>query len=391
MTPAAHWAVHADALVARDRATLVNRDDVWGQYRPLHKRETAPDGTQQKHWTLPARDRRGVERLTPETIARHYRGRDVGHVIGLHAIGADGCARWLAFDFDNHEDRADVTDGNRAAAADLCRWLAFFGLAGLIEDSDGRGGLHVWALFDRPAPAPLVYAFAQAVLLEAKTAAETYPKQAHVPHGKYGSWLRLPGRHHTRDHVSRFLIDGAWCAPEDAPRAWLEAPRSDPAAMLHVAGTLPSAERAPDPATVVRVVPWQPPTTPTDVTRRVEGYMRRLPTGLGAGEGRNHAGFRFACWLVRDMALDDADARAWLTRWNAQQRTPMSSAKVAALVSDAHAYGSRGVGTAIDDARHMLRTEIGAARTRPVGWAAGVLGAVPPSDAAAVLRKVACL
>ena len=74
--------------------------------------------------------------------------------------------------------------------------------------------------------------------------------------------------------------------------------------------------------------------------------MRRLPTGLGAGEGRNQAGYRFACWLVRDLALDDADALRGLAEWNVAQRTPMPGGKLAALIGDAHAYGTRSIGSA---------------------------------------------
>lgn len=346
MTAAAGWRELAPALAERDMAECVNRPDVWGQYRPVHKRELRPDGTENKHWTLPARDRRGVEFLTAETITRHYRGADVGHVVGLHAIGVDGSCRWIGFDFDNHESAAEQAARNLASASATARWLAAFGLASLIEDSDGGGGLHLWTLFDRPAPAPAVYAFAQAVLSETSAHAETYPKQAHVPAGKYGSWLRRPGRHHTRPHWSRFLDGDTWRDGADAARLWLEAPRCDPTALVKVAATLPAPASVDDAPPAGRVLAWQAPAQSGDVDRRVQGYMRRLPTGLGAGEGRNHAGYRFACWLVRDMALDDADALRWLAEWNGWQRTPMPDGKLAALVSDAHAYGSRSVGSA---------------------------------------------
>ena len=375
-----------------------------GQYRPLHKRETSADGTTQKHWTLPARNRRGVERLRAETIARHYRGRDVGDVIGFHAIGADGLARWLGVDFDNHEGSVVVAAENLARAAELVRWLGFYGVAAVIEDSDGRGGLHVWALFDRPADAALVYAFAQAVLVQVGATAETYPKQARVPVGRYGSWLRLPGRHHTRDHVSRFRDGDAWGDPADAPRLWLDAPRCDPTTMVQTAATLAAVERAVDPAPVVQPVPVPAPVArgtgdgltivteaaPHAVDVRVRAYMTRLPLGLSAGQGRNHAGYRFACWLVRDMGIADGDALAYLAEWNRGHRTPMSTAKLEALLGDAHTYGQHATGAAGPSTLTVTRTEIAPARTRVDTWAAGVLGAVPTTDAGAVLRGIAC-
>src|SRR5688572_3129464 len=116
---AAGWRAHAEALAARDLEHCANRVDVWGQFRPMHRREVAPDGTVQRHWTMPARARRGLEYLTHATLVRHYIGADVGDVVGLHCVGADSFARWLAFDFDNHEGSAEQGARNLRVAAEL--------------------------------------------------------------------------------------------------------------------------------------------------------------------------------------------------------------------------------------------------------------------------------
>src|SRR5207249_4880532 len=39
---------------------------------------------------------------------------------------------------------------------------------------------------------------------------ETFPKQPGIPPGRYGNWLRLPGRHHTRPHWSRVWDGAGW-------------------------------------------------------------------------------------------------------------------------------------------------------------------------------------
>jgi hypothetical protein len=45
---------------------------------------------------------------------------------------------------------------------------------------------------------------------------ETFPKQERIPPGKFGNWLRLPGRHHTRDHWSRVWKGREWLAGAEA-------------------------------------------------------------------------------------------------------------------------------------------------------------------------------
>jgi hypothetical protein len=74
--------------------------------------------------------------------------------------------------------------------------------------------------------------------------------------------------------------------------------------------------------------------------------MAKLPVGLRAGEGRNDAGFLFACLLVRNLMLPDHEALGWLAEWNRWHATPMTDAKLASLISDAHEYGSQPYGSA---------------------------------------------
>ena len=45
---------------------------------------------------------------------------------------------------------------------------------------------------------------------------ETFPKQPEIPTGKFGNWIRLPGRHHTRDHWSKVWDGRNWLEGIDA-------------------------------------------------------------------------------------------------------------------------------------------------------------------------------
>ena len=45
---------------------------------------------------------------------------------------------------------------------------------------------------------------------------EHFPKQAGLLPGRFGNWLRVPGRHHTREHWSRVWDGGRWLEGADA-------------------------------------------------------------------------------------------------------------------------------------------------------------------------------
>jgi hypothetical protein len=182
------------------------------------------DGKWDKARTWPPnRDQRVGGALCLDVLERHFRGKDCGHVIGLHTTSANNTGRWLAFDMDAHDGATDGS-ANLQDALTLSAWLKGEGYAALLEDSDGGNGIHVWILFDEPAPTERIHALGQQALAECRLTCELFPKQPQLVPGKYGNWLRLPGRHHTRSHFSRTWNDGAWRSGADAVAAILGAP-----------------------------------------------------------------------------------------------------------------------------------------------------------------------
>jgi hypothetical protein len=171
-------------------------------------------------------------------------------------------------------------------------------------------------------------------------APETFPKQPVLRPLRdgspgFGNWLRLPGKHHSHDHWSR-VWDG---------RAWLDGA----AAVAHVLSlTGDRPEMVPD----VPLPPPPPPPSPRhharyiaegNLSAAIAGYMRRVPN-LAAGQGRDDKAFQFAAWLVRDMALDDATALAWLERWDGGNSPPKGRAALEEILANAHRHGRRPVG-----------------------------------------------
>jgi len=215
------WDLNADALAERAISLFVNRTDIYGAYKPLHRRDTG------SAWTAPFKADRGKIFLSPTVLAKHFRGRRVEHLVGCHAISQTDTCRWFAIDIDQHRDSVgvDVVRRNSEIAIHLGALLSTMGLSSVIEDSNGRGGMHVWCFLARALPAPEVYDFCRALIGSADLPPDTesFPKQPSARRA-FGNWLRLPGRHHDgRLHWSRFWSGSEWLKGNDAVRYLLDA------------------------------------------------------------------------------------------------------------------------------------------------------------------------
>lgn len=218
---AAEWRSRAKELAGWTARTLVNRTDVWGRYLSKRSRHES-EGRRNHAVTVPFREERGKVFLGEDSLEKHFKTRDVGGVLGLHASSSDLTSRWFAIDIDLHdEDDLSVSkEGNFAAAKFWHQRLVDAGFDPLLMDSNGRGGFHLLTLFERPMATSSVYQFAVDLTGDwAKrgldAAPELFPGQTKWDH--YGSWLRLFGRHHTHDHFTRVWDDEPW---SDSP--WLE-------------------------------------------------------------------------------------------------------------------------------------------------------------------------
>ena len=229
----------ANDLAACVDARMVNRRDVWGAYVAPARREPSKQYT----FTAPGLQRRGSTSLDPWRIARHLRGTSHGDVLGLHSTSADDRSRWGAFDFDAHDAPApEYREALADAAVAIVERLAEYGAAPLLEDSNGKGGWHVWVTFDAPVATADVFAWLDALAERARldfgVSIETFPKQPSA-RGKFGNWLRVPGLHHTRAHWSRLARPGEpWRMGEDAARTLLSWPAT-PASVVPPASAWP--------------------------------------------------------------------------------------------------------------------------------------------------------
>ncbi len=212
------WREKASELAAWAMKRLVNRNDAWGQYLPVEQR------TPQKKLVTKKDD------LTVGVLERHFRGKARGHLITLHAISQKNTSNWVAIDVDQHgDDSTSLAKVNECAAIKLYKQLKALGVKSLLLDSNGNGGFHLLVLFATPVKAEQAFHFGRWLIrdwedLGLKQSPEAFPKQRKLSKKKpFGSSVRLPGRHHTRDHWTRVWDGEKWLTGADAVNAILGA------------------------------------------------------------------------------------------------------------------------------------------------------------------------
>lgn len=328
---------HAAALARWTFDHLTVRTDVWGGYWPLHLRENRA-----KVRTCPPVKLRGARSLTADVLQRHFEGNDVGDIVGLHSTSRNNECRAGAFDGDSHGDDVDLVALSTGATL-LCEWLAESGVAPLLVDSDGVGGWHIRFYFDRLVPAADLHRWLHEFALRCERACgirpECYPKQGTLPPGGFGNWLRLPGLHHTRDHVSAVCRPGEpWSLGGDAAETILHRWPATPADVVPPLSAWPQPEHVP--ATGTPVVSLED--VPRDRARVIAAYCRKLPHGA-AGTCRSDRLFSLARFLRHAMQCTSVEALPILHGWNGGNTPPLPTEKVTATWENAARYADRPV------------------------------------------------
>ena len=140
------WKSRAESLTAFVSQHLVNRTDAYGNYRSVDDRAA---GT--------ARTRKSA--LTSDVIQRHFMADDRGDLIGLHTTSPENTCRWLVVDIDHHgESDPDAECRNEDAAIAIRDKLENQGITSLLMRSNGRGGFHLWVIFNAPVDTATVLA-----------------------------------------------------------------------------------------------------------------------------------------------------------------------------------------------------------------------------------------
>jgi hypothetical protein len=204
------WRHRWEELTPYAMKYLVNRTDIYGSYRADSRAYTrkAP--------------------LTKDAISRHFRPRTCEDLVGLHTTaaeqitGPDGqpivscTSKWVANDIDHHGGGPGPPENALAAKAWHQRAVEL-GFRPLTYQSNGNGGYRLLILFSEPTQTPIAYGFIRWLqrdwdALGLQTEPEWFPRQPKIKpaddpndmRGACGNWVRLIGRHHNREHHSRF-------------------------------------------------------------------------------------------------------------------------------------------------------------------------------------------
>jgi hypothetical protein len=275
---AAAWQANAPKLAVWTIQHLVNRVDAWGSYLPLESRTP-----KKKSITVKA-GKNG--QLTAAKLERHYRGRLPEHVVGLHAIGQDNQSRWVKNDYDAHVDgekAPNLASDNFARALESGHRAIAVGLHPILSDSNSKGGYHLETIFSSPIPSDRAFWFARwlargRVVPDGKAfqEVETFPKQPNVNASRpYGNWIRVHGRHHTKNHWEKVWhwTEERWLEGQGAIDYILEHTGDDPK-LLEAVDFMPPA------------VPMAPlgnrGPKPGDAVERCYEAIVRLPTKINA-------------------------------------------------------------------------------------------------------------
>jgi hypothetical protein len=367
---AAAWADRAPDLArwALDRYFI--RRDVWGGYVRVADRgkvRQRPDGS---HYTLgttctrPAKASRGKVFLTEAVLARHFRPRGAEDVVGAHTTSLDNLSHFGTIEVDNHGPGSTPAAVNEAAALLWYEELRRRGFHPLLWDSNGAGGYHLDLLLAAPVETPRLYWFLRRLVADHQqrglpATPECFPKQPRLdprPDGRgcCGNWVRLVGRHHSRDCWAKVWSGERWLAGEEAVEFILGL-AGDPAALVP-----PEPARPPQAPTPLAAVPPAPRgVRGWSLSDRIAAYCRKLPH-LAEGQGRDDVAFNFAAWLVNDVSVSDGVALAWLERWDAGNSPPKGTQRLQEILANAHRYGRGSAGSG--PSRERPRVEV-----RPTG------------------------
>ena len=193
---------------ARDR--IITRDDTYPEWKNGHN----------PHW------RRVAQPLTRGKLVEHFSGTTT---IGAYTIEPRSQAvKYVGWDVDCHADAPTPQDvvNNTTLVMGICEDLRNLGYVPIVEDSNGKGGYHIWLLLASPLPYDKAHSFGRWVAGDESI--EVFPKQKTLR--DYGNQLRLPGQHHKEDHWST-IWDWAsrrWAEGDEAARLLLAAPTADP-------------------------------------------------------------------------------------------------------------------------------------------------------------------
>lgn len=285
----AAWLESADSLTSWALKHLAVRTDAYGRHTPVEKR-----GTPDRKGKPIGKNYTANRQLTENDVRRHFTATKAEDVIGLLMICLENTCLSVVLDIDHHgEPSPELEKRNEQFAVTKYQTLRQLGFEPLLTDSNGRGGFHLRIIFANPIPSQVAFAFGRWLAQGWQSAGltsepESFPKREdrHSPKGQGGGWVRLPGRHHTRDVWARVFDGETWHDGALAVEEILSHTGDDPA-------LIPDDAKA--------VVPEQPANGKTAAKAKPSAREKLYADNLvHDGEGRRNAMYAEACAQWRE-------------------------------------------------------------------------------------------
>ena len=229
------WSDRAAELTAWTFARLVNRTDRYGGYNASGPTTRPPKAI--------------AGSLSDAVVRRHFSAFSTRDVIGLHSLGTDSRGLWCAVELDNHDDLAEVANRNLRYALHVYERLAGLGFRPLLA-TWGTGGYHVLTLFSEPVSGAVLHGFGRWLVADSPAFGfakppESFPKQVVVSAAGNAAWLRLIGRHHSREVWGMVWNGVEWLDGEAAVSHVLTLSGDSPGAIPAGVETVPAATKPP--------------------------------------------------------------------------------------------------------------------------------------------------
>ena len=159
--------------------------------------------------------RRIPQQLTNDVLWDHLRGNHVIYAYVQHYVqrGVKICVLDVDCHGDIPEDEIlDLAQRNFNYFEATWRYLRDLGLPVLLENSDGRGGLHLWMFVENLSNAQAISttAWMASLVNPGDLNVERFPRGNIADEAHPGLCIRLPGSHHTRYHFSSFWNGENW-------------------------------------------------------------------------------------------------------------------------------------------------------------------------------------
>ena len=248
--------------------------------------------------------------LTLELVVASFRG-ELRFPLGAYVTSVDHKCKQFVVDIDAHDDRAD-RGRNWEAACVAAKFLCGFGLHPLVLDSNGAGGYHVRVFFKKPIPAEaarwLGVQTASELAARGFSGIETFPKRGDLTLvTPYGHWVRLPGRHHKRDHWTRVAgsAPGEWLEGERAVERLLAVLGDDSKEVLAMYALASKEDKGAKGSKASRLSTSTRPASKPD-SETVRAALAMIP---------NNDEVHYDTWLNVGLGVNDWDQEEGLDRW----------------------------------------------------------------------------